>query len=258
MLNTTVTSLAIVTALALLLSTPSLAEDQDADLPAVQSEGRPDADAPAGNLKRLSDEHEIWIDPKRKAVVIGGEVCLREGQLEMFACLKGTKEHESVVALRTEAYLMHAALLAVGAKAGNPVRFDPEYEPAAGTEIDVIVLWKDKDGKKHSTRAQQWVRHVKSGKPMPHAWVFAGSGFWVDEKTKERHYQAEGGDVICVSNFSSAMLDLPISSSQANADLLFDAFTEHIPPRGTKVRVVLVPHAAKPKAANGEPATPEP
>jgi hypothetical protein len=118
------------------------------------------------------------------------------------------------------------------------------------------VLWKDKDGKKHSTRAQQWIRHVKSGKPMPHSWVFAGSGFWFDEQTKEKHYLAEGGDVICVSNFSSALLDLPISSSQANADLLFEAFTDHIPPRGTKVRLVLMPRAARPKAAVDPPAAP--
>src|SRR5690606_33238231 len=72
-------------------------------------------------------------------------------------------------------------------------------------------------------------------------WVFAGSGFWLDEETGKQHYQAESGDVICVSNFSSAMLDVPAESTNANAGLFFEAFTERIPPLGTPVRLVLTP-----------------
>jgi hypothetical protein len=51
--------------------------------------------------------------------------------------------------------------------------------------------------------------------------------------------------MICVSNFPSAMLDLPVESSQANTALLFSAFTERIPPIGTKVRMVLIPRSKK-------------
>ena len=76
---------------------------------------------------------------------------------------------------------------------------------------------------------------------MTHHWVFAGSSFWTDPADNKRYYRAEGGDVICVSNFPTAMMDLPIESTQANEELLFEAFTEHIPPRGTPVRVILAP-----------------
>ena len=64
-------------------------------------------------------------------------------------------------------------------------------------------------------------------------------------RTGSSSYLAEGGDLICVSNFPGAMLDLPIESSQATSDLLFEAFTEHIPPVGTKVRLVLAPRLEK-------------
>lgn len=192
------------------------------------------------NLTRVSKEEDLWIDPKRKIVVIGGEICLREGQLEMFACPKGTKEHESVVVVNCKPRFAHAALLAIGAKEGTPVKFDPEYKPATGIVVDIYVLWKDEAGEKHKVRAQEWIRHVKTDKPMPHDWVFAGSGFWKDDTGKEQYY-GDSGEFICVSNFSSATLDLPISSSGANSDLLFTAFTEKIPPRGTKVRLVLAP-----------------
>lgn len=56
----------------------------------------------------------------------------------------------------------------------------------------------------------------------------AGSG--------NKHYLAENGNVICVSNFSDAMLDLPIKSTQVNAALMFEAFTERIPPVGAAAR----------------------
>jgi hypothetical protein len=51
---------------------------------------------------------------------------------------------------------------------------------------------------------------------------------------------ADGGDFLCVSNFPTAMLDVPVSSS-AKGSLLFQAFTERIPREKTKVRLVLIP-----------------
>ncbi|MEX2174051.1 MAG: YdjY domain-containing protein [Pirellulaceae bacterium] len=200
----------------------------------------PAAEVPA-ELVRLSKTHDIWLDKKRNAVVIDGEVCLRAGQLEMFACPKGTKEHESIVSLNCLPEQAHAGLLAAGAKPGTAVKFDPEYQPATGPVIDIYVLWRDEQGGKHQARAQEWIKHAKTGKAMEYDWVFAGSGFWKDEETGKEHYQANGGDFICVSNFPTATLDLPVQSSQANADLLFHAFTEKIPPKKTKVRLVLIP-----------------
>jgi hypothetical protein len=193
-------------------------------------------------LTRLSPKYDVWIDKENKRVVMVGEVCLREGQMEMFACLKNTKEHEAIVAVPTEAFVVHAALLAVGAEPGNPARFLPTYQPARGTEVEVHVYWSDADGKRHDMPAESWLRNLRTGKNLDQPWVFGGSGFWVDPTTGERRYQAEDGDFICVSNFTSAMLDLPIESSQMNNALLFEAFSERIPPKGTKVCLVLTPH----------------
>jgi hypothetical protein len=192
-------------------------------------------------LVKLSKANDVWLDTKRKAVVVDGQVCLREGQLEMFACPKGTKEHESVVSLNCLAEEVHAGLLAAGAKPGTPVRFDPEYKAATGQIIDIYVLWKDAEGNKHQARAQDWIKNIKTQAAMTHDWVFAGSGFWKDEETGKEHYKANGGDLVCVSNFPTATLDLPVESSQANDELMFEAFAKNVPPRGTKVRVVFIP-----------------
>jgi len=200
---------------------------------------------PVGGLVRLAKEQDIWIHPKKKWVVLDGVVCLREGQLEMFACPKETKEHESIIAVNSQARFVHAALLAVGSRVGHPVKFEPKYEAATGTVVDIAVLWKDKKGQKQVMRAQDWVRSIRSKKILPYPWVFGGSGFWTDQTTGKRHYYGDGGDFICVSNFPSAMLDLPVESSQANSSLTFVANTENIPPMGTPVRLVLMPRIAK-------------
>jgi hypothetical protein len=218
---------------------PAKAGSEPAKSVAEEPPKRALAKDPPG-MRRLDPTCNAWIDPKYKRVVLDGEVCLRQGQLEMFACLKGTKEHESILAVDCKAFVIHAALLAVGAKVGNPVQFTPEYKAATGTPIDINLIWTDAGGV-HRAKAQDWIKNAKTDKTMEHSWVFAGSGFFEDEETHEKHYLAEGGDLICVSNFPSATLDLPVESSQANATLLFAANTDAIPPKGTKVRLVLTP-----------------
>jgi hypothetical protein len=228
-------------------------EDEPEDAP--RDLGSPLVDDPKG-LVQLAPASPAWVDAAHHRVVMVGEVCQRTAPLEMFACLRNTKEHESVVCVQTEAAKIHAALLAVGAEAGHPVSFQPKYVAAAGTEIEVTVHWKDAQGKVQHARAQDWVRNYDTKKAMDHPWVFGGSGFWTDERTGKRHYQAEGGDFICVSNFPSAMLDLPFQSSDRNDSLLFEAFTERIPPLGTPVTIVLTPKLAEKKET--KPATKEP
>jgi hypothetical protein len=212
------------------------------------------ASTPEG-LQKLFEKRDVWLDTKRKAVVVDGQICLTMGQLEMFACPKGTKEHESIVSLNCMAQDVHAGLLAADAKPGTPVSFNPEYKAATGQIIDVYVLWKDAQGEKRQVRAQDWVTQTANGKPMQHDWVFAGSGFWKDPDTGIEHYRANGGDLICLSNFPTATLDLPIESSQANADLMFQANSGVIPPKGTKVRVVLIPRQPKGASAKAGEAT---
>lgn len=198
-----------------------------------------------GGLVRLSPDHDAWLDLEKKRVILKGHTCLREGQLEMMVTLIGTKEHEAVVAVKTKAFHVHAALLRLGAESGSPVRFQPKYIPATGTEIEVTFEWVDPAGVKRLVRAQDWVRSVKTQQVMGFPFVFGGSGFYVDENTKQQHYLAEEGDFICVSNFPTAMLDVPVQSSQGNDSLLFEVFTERMPPAKTPVTVYLTPKLKK-------------
>jgi hypothetical protein len=74
-----------------------------------------------------------------------------------------------------------------------------------------------------------------------------------DEETGEEHYMADSsGELICVSNFPTATLDVPIESSDSDAALMFEAFTEHIPPLGTPVTMVLTPKLASQDSEGGD------
>lgn len=76
---------------------------------------------------------------------------------------------------------------------------------------------------------------------MDAEWVFVGS-YESDDGEEGKRYQAEGGYVICVANFPMALLDLSTESSATGSEnLVYEAWTERIPPRGSEVLVELIP-----------------
>ena len=242
--------------------TESVAEEPAAeptDLPKLNKEEQQEADAmpKVGEDKpswtRLVKEGEAWIDREQKQVIIDGEICLREGPLEMFACPKRSKEHESIVAVHSQMMPIHAALLAIGAQKGTTAKFQPKYTPPTGSEIRVRVFWRDKDNKAYIAQAQDWMMQGKEKKPVTTPFVFAGSALWQDQATGVKRYLADDGDFICVANFTSAMLDVPLESTQANEGLMFRAKPERIPALGTKVRIVLTVAEKKAEAPAGRP-----
>lgn len=193
------------------------------------------------NAKQLTPQGRMWVDAKKKRLILDGYVTLTEGPLEMFACPVGTKEHEAIVAVLAEARHVHAGLLAIGAVQGTPVEFVPKYRPATGQRIAIWVMWNDSDGQPQAAPAQRWIQQTGTDKQLQEDWVFAGSGFWTDPETGREFYEADSGDLVCVSNFSTATLDLPVESTQSNSALVYSAFQDRIPERGTPVRLVFVP-----------------
>jgi hypothetical protein len=203
-----------------------------------------DSAKPQVAAKRVDIAKNIVLETQgaSRRVRVAAEVCFREGPLEMLLCRNNTKEHESVMHADIDARQLHTALLLTGAKPGNPVKYEPKYSPANGSIIRVTLEYQ-KDNKTVTIPAQEWVRDAKTRKAMTHPWVFAGSVFFPNPEDPKQPplYAANGGDVICVSNFPDAMLDLPVNSPQDDADRLYEAFTERVPPLGTRVMVILEP-----------------
>jgi hypothetical protein len=195
----------------------------------------------------------VEIQGDKRRVLVEASVCLRQGQLEQFLTRKRTTEHEAVLAAEVDARDIHTALILAGAEPGKPVQFRPKYQPASGSMIKVFLEF-DKQGKKQRVPAQQWIRNIKTKKDLDSDWVFGGSHLIPDplDKTKKPFYAANDGDVICLSNFETAMLDLPVMSTRDNDDLFYEAHTERIPPLETRVLVILEPVVNKKKDAPGK------
>lgn len=292
-----------------MVALPLLAAEPVKNSASESKDARQEQQAPVS----LNKQGTVLLDMKQKKLLLKTHVCLVEGVLEMLCCKKQTKEHESILSIDSSAKAIHAGLLAIGAKAGTSVRFTPKFEPPTGQKLDIVLVWKDKEGKQHREKAQDWVRSSTSRyftakldqlppgvvidkktelryddkykeliwfgemtkqerdqflaksddktyqaaikkfyektrpRLMKADWVFAGSGFSIDEMTGEKYYHAESGDLICVANFPTAIIDVSIeSSASGEGNLLFEANKVKIPPRGTPVTIEITIAKEKP------------
>ena len=267
----------------------------------------------------LNSDGTVLIDVKARRVVLRTEVACRDCILEMFLVPEGNREHETILRIRSKAFVIHTALLALGLEPGKPAAFSPEFVAPSGPEIALQLVWLDDKGMIQRADACDWIRHnvhryyaaplsgpppglqmpyknlrwdkfnneilwygpmtedertdllskwqkdeyqkaietfFKEGKsrPMQASFVFAGSSLYKDETTGEEFYQAEGGHLICTSNFPDALLDVREESSASDGGQTYEAWTEKIPPVGTTVLLVMTPRTvASTPAENSTP-----
>jgi hypothetical protein len=209
----------------------------DGEIPA--NLGEPLVDDPSV-LRRLDPSYPTWIDKKNKQLVLVGATCKANYPLEFFATYPD-RGYESVVVIYVKPSVVHAGLLALGASPGKPAQFKPKFVVPSGTEVEIGVAWKDGEGQLQKARAQDWIRHVKTKKPLDANWVFAGSLMWQDKSTGAKSYLADRGDFISVTSLPTATLDLPIESDTALESRVFEGNTERLPPPGTAVTLTLKP-----------------
>jgi hypothetical protein len=231
-----------------LLGSLSAARGQDAATEAKPRDLGPPLVDNVKSLKQLG-KFAAWLDPKNKQVVLVGETCKAGYGLEFLVTTR-ERAYESVIVIDGRRHgkdempifeLIHASLLGLGANHGRPAFYkDEKTTLATGDEIAIEVRWKDKNGKTQSADARTWIRDMKTKKSPAVNWVFAGSQMVKDDEGNE-HYLGDSGDFICVLNNPIAMLDLPILSSGAIENRLFEANTDAMPPAETPVTIILKP-----------------
>ena len=205
------------------------------------NETTPKADPFVADSAWKSLGRSLWFDPKERQLILRAKVAIREGSLEHLLCLKGTKEHESILFTDAVPKKIHAGLLLTGAEPGHPVRYKPKFEPPTGTAILIEAEWLE-GAKLKKVDIKTWITDEKQKKPLTFDWVFAGSEIYPPgPNDKEPFYAADDGDLFTVANFANAILDLPFASSAADADRIYTANPATVPPRGTWVTLYLKP-----------------
>lgn len=184
-------------------------------------------------------ERSLAVDINNKLVIVDAEVVFREGLVELLLCPKQTKEHESILAAKFQPRTFQTALLLAGALPGKPAQFDPFLPPTGQT----LRIWLEYEEGKETKRvdSRTWIRNPKTGAALGAQFVFAGSRLVNVPGADRPVFMGDDGDVVCVANFPGSIIDVGIKSSKENDEALFQAWTERIPPRGTKVRIVIEP-----------------
>ena len=185
------------------------------ETPAVESPKPPAATSPVDGQVPLNPQETVFLDAKRKRLLLKTTVVQRRALLEMLLCKSQSKEHESILSIDSEAYVIHAGLLAIGAKVGSPVRFEPEYQPPQGQILDVFVNWSDEDGRPHREKAQKWVRHV-TRRYYVEPLAALPCGFEMPDETELRH-DPKRGELIWFGQMSEAERDRHLALSDDEA-----------------------------------------
>ena len=271
-----------------MLSSPSHAEEPTKEAPKteVKAEEKAKPAEPkneeeikkAEEMIKLATNREELVMPGMKIMVKKGyvdldaKVCLTEGMLELIACTKDSKEHESMIMVEPKAAHIHAALLLIGAVPGNPaMRKEVQTEDGPrwidleprGQEIDVYLVFANKAGELEEHPIKKFLikgeEESFDGIPVPeekkedrtfptHTFLFVGSHVYKDGENDPIYLADTSGNVISLATFGDELLALPGIHGHANEGLVWSVDTAHIPPIETKVILRLKPK--KPAAAD--------
>ncbi len=207
----------------------------------------PPTTRPASKVVKIG---KVRVDLKKREVSFDSAVCLEEGALEFLLVQWQSKTHESILHTEAKASHIHAGLLMLGLTAGKPARWSGRqiggrFLPPAGAGVKVKMVWEDADGKVRSCAAGEWLSGQEGQKiQRPDHWVFVGS----DILPGGRYWAELDGEIISLTNFASAVLDVPFRSTSVNDLRGIFANTNVVPATGTQVEVVITPVPGAEKA----------
>lgn len=205
----------------------------------------------------------VTLNPAEHYIDVASIVCLAAGSLELVACTKDSKEHESIVMVEAKPVFIHTALVLLGAQPGTPamrrqVSKDPDRWmdiPPSGSSIGVSLVYQEKDGKAAVRPISDFIEasedesdpvfpgqaQEKEGEKQkfPSTFVFTGSQLMANGDGPKHYLADDSGDVISISTFGDEVLSLPEIVGQDNDSLMWEVDPTHLPPVGTKVMLRL-------------------
>lgn len=202
----------------------------------------------------------VRVNLKNKHVDVDAAVIMRQGDwIELLACGRGSREHESILVIDAVPRHIHLALVMIGAKPGEPLKWRRkgdkiETRPAFGPRVAVSII-TETDGVRVETPAHHWVINQQTRKLLPdNVWLFTGAGF-VEHEGRPIYRGDVGGTIISVVNFGDDILARPTTTTNNDDNAQWGANTDRIPPVGTRVtvRLELLPSPPTPQPATDAP-----
>lgn len=212
------------------------------------------APAPAGWREVFP---HVRVDLQARAVEFDGEVPISLADLrapsvylELIACIRDSKEHESLVMTPARPSHVHAALLSAGLKPGAPARWTQQEgkvitHAPSGDAVKIEFITKDAAGAPVVSTPSQWIVNARSGVSWPGGgdigkgqWVFAGSVTQARDG-RDDYYADEAGTLVGLTSFGTEVIAWSgvLSPDSTVDDPEWIADVRHVPAMGTKVTV---------------------
>ena len=208
------------------------------------------------NLPGIKLNLEEW------SIDVNATVCLHEGVLELVACAKGSKEHESILATSARPMHIHTAMLLMGLKPGTPAmrrvgeRGRERWVPIdpAGDEVCLSLVFPDSEGNPQESPIAKFISPVlpddikivktkAKEETFPASFLFAGSHLIEDGPGPKKYVCEHSGNVISISTFGDELLCLPGVHGHQNDELTWKVNPKGLPKIGEQVILRLRPKA---------------
>jgi len=208
----------------------------------------------------------IQLNLKERCIDVNATVCLHKGLLELVACTKGSKEHESILSIAARPMHIHTAMLLMGGRPGTPAMKKVadgartrwvSVEPA-GDPVRVLIVFPDSKGKPQEHPISKFISPAQpdeiSGIPankklkiFPASFLFAGSHLVENGPGPKEYVCEQSGNVISISTFGDELLCLPGIHGHQNDGLSWQVNPKGLPKIGEQVILrlrlkVRVPH----------------
>ncbi len=177
----------------------------------------------------------VLVDPSNRCVIAQGYVNWTNGLVELFACGKEGKTHESVLVLKASPLDMNIGLLLLGLKAVSRPEAVGMWADQRGPELNLWVEW-ERDGKPQRSRAEEWVWNERTGRALEKTtWIYTGS------VVENGYFRALSEDSYIATYWDPwSLINLPLACGGDQEALFINPKT--IPPTGTPVRLVVQVH----------------
>ena len=177
----------------------------------------------------------IDLDLSRKIITIHGKMNMSYGLIELLACTKIGKVHESALVMDAQPVHLQTALILLGLEHEGGLRYLGDPLTPKGDRVRIWVEW-DSDGQIKRYRAEDMVFNRVTQSSMRHTdWVFSGS-----RVNKNGIFMAQAvGTLITTFHDPDAIIDNPLP--EGADDTVYIVNNQIAPPKGTAIRMIITP-----------------
>jgi hypothetical protein len=166
------------------------------------------------------------------------------GVVELLACSRNGKTHESVLVVEGEPYHIQVGLLLLGLEATRrPLKFQGDPTTPIGDSVEVTVSWLDSLGRSTTVRGEDLILDLSRRRPMPRTpWIFVGS------RVVDGRFQAQDeGSIITTYHDPATLVDNPLAGGAD--DTIYGPNPAVVPRVGTPVNVTIRALSKRPSTA---------